>query len=189
MLNTQHALVRLCITRGTPWRFHQTCRGYVSLPPGSKRSKQSVRFDFNAKPEDSISTTNEHVRFRQVTANDLESFKEPPRRVKMLVRDYIEDALYNPNYGYFPKQATIFTGLENSTIDFSKIRDSDEFQEIVAKKYEDFRDGMVGPGLQVFHTPTELFRVSTFSRSRRWNPCSCFYRISSHTTDKPSLSA
>ena len=160
MLSTQRALVRLCISREVPWRVHHICRHYASLP-GAKKPKKEVRFDFNAKAEDSITkASSDHVKFKQVTANDLESYKEPPRNVKMLVRDYIEDALYNPNYGYFPKQATIFSGLENTAIDFSAIRDSNEFQELVAKKYEDFRDGAVGPGLQVFHTPTELFRVS-----------------------------
>ncbi|EJD07611.1 DUF185-domain-containing protein [Fomitiporia mediterranea MF3/22] len=75
----------------------------------------------------------------------------------MLVRDYIEDALYNPNYGYFPKQATIFSGLEE-VIDFSKIRDGNEFQDVVAKKYESYGKDGDGPGRQIFHTPTELFR-------------------------------
>ncbi|KAH8111039.1 DUF185-domain-containing protein [Phellopilus nigrolimitatus] len=75
----------------------------------------------------------------------------------MLVRDYVEDALYNPHYGYFPKQATIFTGLEEE-LDFSKIRDSSEFQEVVAQKYENYGKDEDGPGRQIFHTPTELFR-------------------------------
>lgn len=166
MLNTHRAVIRLCTNVGVSrFRSHHDYRCYATLPRGSnsKKPTQTVRFDFNAKPEDSISTTEEHVNFKQVTANDLESFTEPPQKVKMLVRDYIEDSLYNPNYGYFPKQATIFSGLETSTIDFSKIRNSNEFQEIVAKKYEDFRGGAAGPGLQVFHTPTELFRVSTLA--------------------------
>ena len=77
----------------------------------------------------------------------------------MLVRDYIEDSLYNPNYGYFPKQAKIFTGIEDTVLDFSKIRDSNEFQEIVAKKYESYGSNENGPGIQAWHTPTELFRV------------------------------
>lgn len=162
MLTTQRALVRLCISREVPWRVHNVCRSYANLSQrNGARKRKEVRFDFNAKAEDSIiKASADHVKLKQVTANDLESYKEPPRNVKMLVRDYIEDALYNPNYGYFPKQATIFTGLENTTLNFSEMRDSNEFQEIVAKKYEDFRDGAVGPGLQVFHTPTELFRVS-----------------------------
>ncbi|THH09921.1 hypothetical protein EW145_g1686 [Phellinidium pouzarii] len=75
----------------------------------------------------------------------------------MLVRDYIEDALYNPHYGYFPNQATIFTGL-GKELEFSKIRDSNEFEDIIAQKYEGYGKDKDGPGLQIFHTPTELFR-------------------------------
>lgn len=137
-------------------------RTYASSPPSTppKNAKRpgADRFDFNTRPENSSAANSEHVNYRHVTANDLESFTEPPQRVKMLVRDYIEDALYNPNYGYFPKQATIFTGLEKE-VDFSKIRDSNEFQEIVARQYDGYGKDEDGPGRQIFHTPTELFRV------------------------------
>lgn len=74
----------------------------------------------------------------------------------MLVRDFIEDSLYNPNYGYFPKQATIFTASD--PIDFSAVRNATEFQEEVAKRYEAFEVDEEGPGRQVWHTPTELFK-------------------------------
>ena len=134
-------------------------RSYASNP--SSKNKRPDRFDYNTRPESPLlpdASTEEHINYRLVTSNDLESYKEPPRLVKMLVRDYIEDSLYNPNYGYFPKQATIFTGIEEE-LDFSKIRDSAEFQEIVARKYDSFGKDIDGPGLQIFHTPTELFRV------------------------------
>lgn len=94
-----------------------------------------------------------------VTANELESHTEPPTGVKMLVRDFIEDSLYNPHYGYFPKQATIFNA-DSDPVEFSAMRDSVEFQEVVAKKYEGYGlDKDYGPGRQIWHTPTELFKV------------------------------
>ncbi|KAI5124281.1 hypothetical protein M0805_005128 [Coniferiporia weirii] len=134
-------------------------RSYVSAPP--QKGKRPVRIDYNSKPEysflNSDAATREHLDYKLVTANDLESCTEPPRQVKMLIRDYIEDALYNPHYGYFPKQATIFTGLEEE-LQFSEIRDSNEFQEIVARRYEGYGKDGDGPGRQIFHTPTELFR-------------------------------
>ena len=77
----------------------------------------------------------------------------------MLVRDFIEDALYNPNYGYFPKQATIFNP-KDTTFEFSNFRDSNEFQEDVGAKYAAYgADKHDGPGRQLWHTPTELFKV------------------------------
>ncbi|KAG6821482.1 hypothetical protein H0H93_010206 [Arthromyces matolae] len=76
----------------------------------------------------------------------------------MLVRDFIEDSLYNPNYGYFPNQATIFN-TDGSTVDFDSLRDATEFQEVVAQKYAAYgADKHDGPGRQLWHTPTELFK-------------------------------
>lgn len=99
----------------------------------------------------------EHAHYRRVTANELESLREPPTEVKMLVRDFIEDSLYNPHYGYFPKQATIFTATD--PIDFSKMRNAVEFQNEVAQRYSQFESDGEGPGRQIWHTPTELFKV------------------------------
>lgn len=93
----------------------------------------------------------------------------------MLVRDFIDDSLYNvsyiapmltradetqPNYGYFPRNATIFTPPERG-FDFSKFRDTPAFQEAVAERYEAEYGELVqgGLGRQVWHTPTELFKV------------------------------
>ncbi|KAJ3522569.1 hypothetical protein NMY22_g11839 [Coprinellus aureogranulatus] len=98
------------------------------------------------------------ARIPTVTANELENEKTPPVGVKMLVRDFIEDSLYNPHYGYFPKQATIFN-TDAQPIDFSKLRDAVEFQELVAARYEGYgSDSYEGPGRQLWHTPTELFK-------------------------------
>jgi hypothetical protein len=116
------------------------------------------RWNYNKSPL--VSTSFEDLAgIRTVTANELESEKTPPTGVKMLVRDFIEDSLYNPHYGYFPKQATIFN-TDAQPIEFSNLRDSIEFQELVASKYEGYgSDSYEGPGRQLWHTPTELFKV------------------------------
>ncbi|PFH51872.1 hypothetical protein AMATHDRAFT_141696 [Amanita thiersii Skay4041] len=96
--------------------------------------------------------------FKPVTANQLERESVPPRGVKMLARDFIEDSLYNPNYGYFVKQATIFNSKDTS-FEFTTLKDSVEFQEEVAKRYSAYgMDRPDGPGRQLWHTPTELFK-------------------------------
>ncbi|KPV74371.1 uncharacterized protein RHOBADRAFT_48607 [Rhodotorula graminis WP1] len=46
--------------------------------------------------------------YRLVQAKDLVRLDEPPKRVRMLARDFIEDSLYNPNYGYFATKVEIF---------------------------------------------------------------------------------
>jgi hypothetical protein len=107
-----------------------------------------------------------HTTYRRVTSTHLAKHaKEPPRRVKMLSRDFIDDALYNPNYGYFPKQVTIFT--PETPFEFGGIPNSKAFQEAVAERYREYRleAGIgTGPGRQVWHTPTELFKVRTWAR-------------------------
>ncbi|THH18051.1 hypothetical protein EW146_g2869 [Bondarzewia mesenterica] len=101
----------------------------------------------------------EYVSYTRVTANELERSTTRPTRVKMLVRDFIEDSLYNPHYGYFPKQATIFTSAAEDPIEFNSIQDSAHFQDEVAKKYAAYGfDEQGGPGRQIWHTPTELFK-------------------------------
>jgi hypothetical protein len=81
----------------------------------------------------------------------------------MLFRDFIEDSLYNPNYGYFPKQATIFE-TPDASFKFQNLRDSTEFQEEVAKCYAAYgTERTDGPGRQLWHTPTELFKVASHS--------------------------
>ncbi|KAL0953389.1 hypothetical protein HGRIS_004628 [Hohenbuehelia grisea] len=98
------------------------------------------------------------LKYKLVNSNELQGGEKPPRSVKMLVRDFIEDSLYNPHYGYFPKQATIFDTVDTA-FDFASLRNEVEFQEEVGIKYAAYgADGHSGPGKQLWHTPTELFK-------------------------------
>lgn len=130
----------------------------TTLRRNRKADRNEDRINYNDKYSFSDVPDTEHVKYKRVTANDLEGEHAPPRCAKMLVRDYIEDSLYNPHYGYFSKQATIFSALE--PIDFSAIRNSAEFEAEVTKRYESYGEDGEGPGKQLWHTPTELFKVS-----------------------------
>ncbi|EJU03655.1 DUF185-domain-containing protein [Dacryopinax primogenitus] len=98
-----------------------------------------------------------YEKYPLLTASQLSREKKPRREVKMLVRDFIADALYNPNYGYFPKQAVILSSPE--PFDFPSLKNSDEFNSMVARTYA---TDDTGPrtliGRQLWHTPTELFK-------------------------------
>ncbi|SLM34223.1 S-adenosyl-L-methionine-dependent methyltransferase-like [Lasallia pustulata] len=78
----------------------------------------------------------------------------------MLMRDFIEDSLYNPNYGYFCKQAVIFT--PGDPFDFNSIRNEPEFYKLLGQRYAAFEDSLdakqPNDARQLWHTPTELFR-------------------------------
>lgn len=131
-------------------------------PPLRKIDKE--KFNFNPEVAFSTDVPQEYISYPFVTSNDLaKSFTTPPTHVRMLVRDFIEDALYNPHYGYFSKQATIFTapGEENEGFDFSNFKDTAQFEAAIAHRYVECGSlsETDGPGRQIWHTPTELFKV------------------------------
>ena len=70
---------------------------------------------------------------------------------KMITREFIHNSLYHPDYGYFSKQAQVFTFPVN--INVSALRDNDHFFTEIAKLYS-----KKDPGAQAWHTPTELFQ-------------------------------
>lgn len=107
-----------------------------------------------------VERLDEFQRYPTVTARDLRSYRERPRRVKMLMRDFVEDSLYNPHYGYFSKQVVIFTPGE--PFDFGSIRDELEFHSLLSQRYREFEDDLdsrqPSDTRQLWYTPTELFR-------------------------------
>lgn len=131
-------------------------RTFASTPIASRAPKD--RFNYNPEIFFDEAPDPDHSAYTRVTSNDLEQHTKPPTRVKMLARDFIEDSLYNPHYGYFPQQATIFTSV-GDPINFRAMRDSVQFQNEVAKRYSMYGTEEEGPGRQIWHTPTELFKV------------------------------
>ncbi|KAI5479082.1 hypothetical protein MNV49_004080 [Pseudohyphozyma bogoriensis] len=141
------------------------------------------RYNYTPNPFSTTSPDPNAHSYRMVTAKDLATRTTPPKRVKMLVRDFIDDCLYNPNYGYFSTQVEIFDPDEGvgkkvgkgkggkevmevrnraEGFDFGRLRSSREFEDEVARRYGEFesREGAMGSGKgrQVWHTPTELFK-------------------------------
>ncbi|KAI9850233.1 MAG: hypothetical protein M1838_005959 [Thelocarpon superellum] len=123
--------------------------------PAGRESHWQQRTDI--LPEDK---SEEYRRYPMVTADQLRSRRERPKRVKMLVRDFIDDSLYNPSYGYFSKQAVIFT--PGAPFAFNEMRDEPAFHAELSSRYTAFEDALdaktPSDTRQLWHTPTELFR-------------------------------
>ncbi|KAJ3762066.1 S-adenosyl-L-methionine-dependent methyltransferase [Lentinula raphanica] len=155
MLSARSSTLR----RWTPLLSRRIARFSTSTNAASARRQKGGppeehedKWNYNRSSLFNSSATEDSSTFNLVTANDLEKYTRPPRGVKMLVRDFIEDSLYNPNYGYFSKQATIFDWDERP-VDFSAIRDPAEFDVVVTKRYAAYEAQR-----QLWHTPTELFK-------------------------------
>ncbi|KAH3675791.1 hypothetical protein WICPIJ_009244 [Wickerhamomyces pijperi] len=84
----------------------------------------------------------------------------PPTNVRMLTSDFINDSMYNSQYGYFNKRAEIFSVKEQ--FQYESIRDMKEFTRLWHEKYySGMPHGRVARqdkhNLQLWHTPVELF--------------------------------
>lgn len=171
MLPTTLRQARRCCQR------RQYLRAYfaTSSIPGVDRPSphKADKFNFNPEVAFSADVPREYLSYPLVTSNDAAKFTAPPTRARMLVRDFIEDSLYNPYYGYFSKQATIFTapGEENEGFDFNGFKDTAQFEAAVARRYVECGSSseIDGPGRQIWHTPTELFKVGVSSLPRPFN--------------------
>ncbi|KAI5815414.1 S-adenosyl-L-methionine-dependent methyltransferase [Pyronema omphalodes] len=150
---------RLCLTRSRLQHIRAPRRTIVSLRPDAKRAAKEGEW-FAKTPFLNNDMSEEFQRYPMVTAADLARRTERPKRVKMLVRDYVDDALYNPHYGYFSKHAVIFE--TERPFDFNSMKDEMEFHHKLAEEYTRFEDKLdaveFNPTRQLWHTPTELFK-------------------------------
>ena len=77
----------------------------------------------------------------------------------MLLRDFIEDSLYNPSYGYFSKQVVIFS--PGDPFNFNAMGSEHDFFQQLRHRYTAFEDDLdyqePNDLRQLWHTPTERF--------------------------------
>lgn len=137
-----------------------SCRNIGRHSHNSEFHTSAPRRDLIEDPRYTPEKIAQRAKYPVITAKDSAKSKEMPRAAKMLVRDFIDDSLYHPNYGYFSKQAVIFS--PETDFEFDKIKDHMEFLSIIADKYKEIEDDMDvrdEVARQVWHTPTELFKV------------------------------
>lgn len=85
------------------------------------------------------------INLRLLNSNQLKNFKQRPLKCKLLARDFIDDSLYNPNYGYFNKNVEI---INYSNIQFNKVKNDSHLQSLLSTNSASSSE---------WHTPTELF--------------------------------
>lgn len=161
------------------WNLTRKYQRHYATKPTDDFNYNRNEFTF----EGSDAHDDEIAQYPRVTAEELASHQVPPRGVKMLVRDFIQDSLYNPNYGYFSRRAEIFSPVE--PIDFNDISEAGEFDATVARLYrgyDDASDPSELTGRQVWHTPTELFKVGS-----EYSAQNCYLLHSSPSTATPLL--
>lgn len=146
------------------------------------RSLSQLRFkstyvqehDYTINPNTYVYTTeaNQELfeRFPLITAKKHRMRKDRPKKARMLAREFIDDSMYNPNYGYFSKSAEIFSPKHK--FDVSEMSNVDEFIDRWAIEYK--RENAVPQSKtvknknepvkhvrkvskQLWHTPSELF--------------------------------
>lgn len=93
--------------------------------------QNSTNYPFDVKSPQQV-----YNEYPLTTSAKLARLKERPRRVKMASVDFIEDSLYNPNYGYFSKEVEIFH--PDKPFDYNNIEDVDEFMESWEKAYSKY---------------------------------------------------
>ncbi|ORZ24729.1 S-adenosyl-L-methionine-dependent methyltransferase [Absidia repens] len=167
ILSTSRHRSYCCSLRHEQRFTHLGWSGRTSTRPSvgrhySQSSDQQPRTGFFVpflSPTEDKQDMEERQKYPKKTAYDVANLTQPPTRTNMLVRDFIDDSLYNPNYGYFSKQAVIFS--PETDFDFNEMRDHLEFMNILARMYRDIEgdaDEVDEIARQVWHTPTELFK-------------------------------
>lgn len=92
-------------------------------------------------------------RYPLTTPLKLNRKLERPGTVKMLSSDFIDDSLYNSNYGYFAKEAVIFQ--PDRPFDYNHLQGKDEFMDKWLEAYDKYdKEHIQVPGLPKKKAPT-----------------------------------
>lgn len=117
--------------------------------------KNTTNYPFeNKTPQDIFNS------FPKTTSHKLSRLNSRPKKVKMLTSDFIEDSLYNPNYGYFSKQVEIFH--PDKPFDYQNIQDADEFMDNWEKAYAKYDE--LNPS--IVETKEQMKEVDTKNKSK-----------------------
>lgn len=90
--------------------------------------RNSINYPFSSKsPRDMFNS------YPMINSKKLANHKSRPKRIKMSVADFIDDSLYNPNYGYFSLEVEIYQ--TETPFDYNNIKNVDDFLDVWQKSY------------------------------------------------------
>ncbi|KAK9476926.1 S-adenosyl-L-methionine-dependent methyltransferase [Lipomyces japonicus] len=141
-----------------------------------KGPKKLPEYDYSVRPNTYVYLADEDdfeifKKYPVVNSTRLASLTDQqnpvrPKRKSMLTRDFIDDSLYNPYYGYFSRQAMIYS--PEKPFEYRDIKNADDFVNKWQSSYKQYDDVVSGskkksepsstPLPQLWHTPTELFQ-------------------------------
>lgn len=120
---------------------------YSTTPPSETKDEKTsklkeFRHDYGVLPDTYSYTTDLNndlfQRFPLLSTKRAARNTDRPRKVRMLARDFIDDSLYNPTYGYFSKEVEIFQ--PDKPFDYNHIKDIDEFMVRWKDEYQRYED-------------------------------------------------
>ncbi|KAF5104400.1 hypothetical protein DV451_000635 [Geotrichum candidum] len=142
-------------------------------PHDEDKNMKSFKHNYSVNPDTYSYTTDlnreNFDRFPLVTASRLAKRTERPRNVRMTSKEFIDDSLYHPVYGYFTKEVEIFT--PKKPFSYNEIKDEEEFMTKWTEEYKRYettsakklpqtraQKSTSKASRQLWHTPTELFK-------------------------------
>ncbi|KAG5359773.1 NADH dehydrogenase [ubiquinone] complex I, assembly factor 7-like protein [Yarrowia sp. C11] len=162
-------------------------KGEPSAAPGSGTTgkKEAFVHDYSVRPTTYVYRMEDNAesftKYPLMTSKKLAKNSTRPRGVRMTAKDFMDDSLYNPYYGYFSRNVEIFT--TDKPFDYTNINDVDDFLNTWTGEYSKYAANSPtltgqtkdtshsgtfpaqdkdftsrGSSKQLWHTPTELFK-------------------------------
>lgn len=124
-------------------------------------------------------------RYPLTNAAKLNKRSTRPLSVKMLTGDFIDDSLYNVNYGYFSKEAVIFQ--PDRPFDYNHLAGKDEFMQKWLEAYDKYDEEKAKTALQVIQRPNKKTQGKTTNSKTDKKTKDKSERSEEHQIVKPSL--
>lgn len=169
---------RLLVRQQSTWsRLRKATRKTSEQVNDTKQQLKSFQHDYSVRPQTYSHNADDNEEqfesFPLMNSRKLMRYRDRPRQARMLSRDFMDDSLYNPNYGYFSKEVEIFTPSE--PFSYNQIANQDDFLHKWTQEYDQYRKqqdssseeireaaknklNTPSTSKQLWHTPSELFK-------------------------------